>query len=223
MVIKKRNIIFLSIGLSLFIIAIIAIIVSSNMKRKPDTYSGTILSFCENALFWRFGTTLDSKLSIKVDKKDFVIGRGSIKIEYNLVPGKSGAWMYCNVPVPVNKNYWSQYDTISFYLKGDGGENRIKIGLKDAEGELFLSQISFEMKDTKWMHYTLPLTIDEGGFYPNPYYQPNKDFLQNPFLLDLEGVQELQISVDDMWEAARSGWFKIDHIVLSKSSQNQGY
>jgi len=175
--------------------------------------SQNLLSTCDSSYIWKSGASIDSKSEITIDKKDFVQGPGSIRVDYDLKSGKNGAWMYCNIAVPSNKNDWSQYKSVSFYLKGDGRDNAIKIGIKDAEGELFLSQKSFEMKDTNWVHYTIPINTDEGGFFASPY-QPEKDALKNPSILDLKVIRELQFSVDDIWEVSRSGWFNVDQVEL---------
>ena len=182
--------------------------------KHAEAAGSVVLSTCENPYVWSCGTPPPSSVTITVDLKDPVEGKSSIRINYDVTAGIDGGWMYCNFSTPANKRDWTKYKTISFYLKGDGGDNGIRIGLTDAEGELFLSRQLFEMKNTKWEKYTVNLAIDENGFAPAPYYQPNKEKLQSPGVLDLKEIKELSINIEDNWLNPKKGSLNIDQLEL---------
>ena len=184
------------------------------IARHVEAAGSVVLSTCENPYVWSCGAPPPSKVTVTVDSKDPVEGKASIKVDYDVKAGVDNGWMYCNVKVPADKRDWTKHKTLSFYLKGDGSDNGIRIGMADAEGELFVSQQVFDMKNTKWQKYTVNLAVDENGFAPGPFYQPNKDKLQSPGVLDLKEIKELSINIEDNWMNAKKGFVNIDQIEL---------
>lgn len=176
----------------------------------------SVLSDCENASVWNYGASEGNSVKVSLDDGTSAKGKGkaSVNIIFDLKPGKEENWMYCNIPVPKGKSNWTKFKDISFYLKGDGKDNAIRIGLMDSEGELFLSNETFDLSDTEWQQYIVALDEEE-GFSACQYYQPHKDSIENAEILDLEGIKEFQIWIEDTYDKSRSGSFNIDYISLS--------
>lgn len=176
--------------------------------------ASTVLSACENPYVWAFGASAPSTVAVTVDTRSPAEGAGSIRIDYRVEAGVDGGWMYCNIKVPADKKDWTAHKALVFRVRGDGGTNGVRIGLTDAEGELFLSQKPITMDRAVWEKHVLTLTLNDNGFAPSLNYQPMQGKLTNPGVLDLDGIREISINLDDNWQNPKQGSLNIDCIEI---------
>lgn len=185
----------------------------SEKKSSPSIRSGEafIISKCDDNEEWKWGTAEKSILKlVSSSDKDNEEQKG-VKVEFHMISTDTiHAWMYCNLILKENNNNFEGYDGIKFYLKGDGSTHSIYFHLKDSEGEHFLSQKNFLLKQNDdFIEYELPFT----DFVLNSY-QPEKDKVKNKGIIDFKSVIEIGIVVSELDKQSRKGYFYIDDISL---------
>lgn len=197
--------------LALTTIALLVVVSSTPPSFAEDA---KLLASGNDSSVWKSGSSDRNKITVGVDKRETYNDQSSTKISFDLNPGQDGQWYFCNIPLIPPLNDWTRVKAISCAIKGDGSSNKIRLAIKDGEGEILEQTEPISLTNTGWT--VIVATLDDGqtGFKANRYHQPNKDKIVNAGVIDKGGVEELQITVDDTWLDGRKGSFWISSVKL---------
>lgn len=121
----------------------------------PSVYAATVLpnkDIMKSTLGWSTGADANSLLALESDSDP---EKGTVlKLKYDLGTGK---WVALTSQIFPNTIDLSHYNAFTFFLKGDGLNNRLQVEIKDSNAQVYKSPV-LASKVSNWQSITLPFS-----------------------------------------------------------------